>query len=72
MSAYDKQEGGDHYTKLAIQPMQYSMANGLDPLQHTIIKYVTRFRDKGGVSDLLKARHCIDLLIEYERTKDSV
>ncbi len=61
------QVGGNHYTKLAIQPMTYSMTNGLDPAQHTIIKYVTRFRDKGGIEDLEKAKHCIDLLIEFER-----
>ena len=60
------QVGGDHYTKLAIQPMEYSMRNGLDACQHSIIKYVTRFRDKGGSDDLLKARHCIDLLIKLE------
>ena len=66
-SATDTQIGGDHYTKLAIQPMQYSMKNGLDPLQHTIIKYVTRFRDKAGIEDLEKAKHCIDMLIEYEK-----
>ena len=63
------QIGGDHYTKLKIQPMEYSMANGLDPLQHTIIKYVTRFRDKAGLEDLRKARHCIDMLIEHEEAK---
>lgn len=67
-SPLSTQIGGDHYTKLAIQPMQYSMENGLDPLQHTIIKYVTRFRDKAGIEDLEKAKHCIDMLIEYERS----
>lgn len=67
MSALDVQIGGDHYKKMAIQPMEYSMANKLDPCQHTIIKYVTRFRDKGGVVDLEKAKHVIDLLIEFER-----
>lgn len=66
MSALDTQIGGDHYTKLAIQPMQYSMANGLDPCQHTAIKYITRFRDKGGIADLHKAKHVIDMLIEME------
>lgn len=60
------QIGGDHYTKLKIQPMTYSMENGLDPLQHTIIKYVTRFRDKNGLEDLKKARHTLDMLIEFE------
>jgi hypothetical protein len=66
-SPLSTQIGGDHYTKLAIQPMQYSMNNRLDPLQHTIIKYVTRFRDKTGIEDLEKAKHCIDMLIEFEK-----
>ena len=69
VKATDTQIGGDHYTKLTIQPMQYSMKNGLDALQHTIIKYVTRFRDKAGIEDLEKAKHCIDMLIEFERDK---
>jgi len=69
MSALDTQVGGDHYKKLEIQPMEYSMANKLDPCQHTIIKYVTRFRDKDGVKDLKKARHTLDLLIEFEEQK---
>ena len=67
VKATDTQVGGNHYTKLAIQPMRYSMENGLDALQHTIIKYVTRFRDKAGIEDLEKAKHCIDMLIEYEK-----
>jgi hypothetical protein len=63
------QVGGNHYTKLAIQPMTYSMENKLDALQHTIIKYVTRFRDKNGIEDLKKARHTLDMLIEWEENK---
>lgn len=66
MSALDTQIGGDHYKDMPIQPMEFSMANGLDACQHTIIKYVTRFRDKGGVQDLEKAKHVIDMLIEFE------
>lgn len=66
MSAWNNQRDGSHYKKLAIQPMEYSMSNGLDALQHSIIKYVTRFRDKNGIADLEKARHCIDMLIEWE------
>ena len=66
-SPLSTQIGGYHYTKLAIQPVRYSMANKLDPLQHTIIKYVTRFRDKAGIEDLEKAKHCIDMLIEFEK-----
>lgn len=66
MSALDRQEGGGHYVKLKIQPMEYSMANGLDACQHTAVKYVTRFRDKGGKADLLKAIHVLEMLIELE------
>ena len=64
--ALNHQEGGSHYTKLKIQPMEYSMANGLDACQHTVVKYVTRFRDKGGIQDLRKAIHTLEMLIEFE------
>lgn len=71
MKTTKTQVGGNYYTKLAIQPMRYSMENKLDPCQHTIIKYVTRFRDKGGMQDLLKAKHVLEMLIEYAETKIS-
>ena len=67
MSALDTQVGGSHYKDMAIQPMEYSMANQLDACQHTAIKYITRFRQKGGIQDLEKAKHVIDMLIEFER-----
>jgi hypothetical protein len=62
--------GGTHYTKLKIQPMEYSMANNLNACQHTIIKYVTRYADKNGLEDLKKARHTLDMLIEFEMRTD--
>lgn len=63
----DKQVGGAHYKGLAIQPMRYSMLNGLNACQHTAIKYVTRYKDKGTpIEDLKKAIHCIELLIQFE------
>ena len=65
-TAFDTQIDGNHYTKLAIQPMEYSFKNNLNCLQHTIVKYVTRYKDKGGLADLQKARHCIDMLIQLE------
>lgn len=65
-SALDVQEGGDHYKKRAIQPVQYIHANGIGFFEGSVIKYVTRWRDKGGIKDLEKARHFIDLLIELE------
>lgn len=58
----NKQVGGDHYIKLAIQPMEYSMANNLNALQHTIIKYVTRVDHKGnGDEDIDKIIHTAEL-----------
>ena len=65
-SALKKQVGGDHYSKLAIQPVEYINKNKLSYLQGNVIKYVTRYNDKNGVEDLQKARHYIDLLIELE------
>ena len=69
MSALDTQIGGGHYKGMKIQPMEYSMKNGLDACQHTAIKYISRFREKGGIQDLEKAKHCIDMLIEFERQR---
>lgn len=60
------QIGGDHYKKLAIQPFEYNTANGIGFAEGCAIKYLTRWKDKGGIEDLRKARHFIDLLIEYE------
>lgn len=71
-SAMDVQVGGDHYKTMPIQPMEFSMANGLDACQHTVVKYVTRFRVKGGVEDLHKAKHVIDMLIELELQKKTL
>lgn len=65
-TASSKQVGGNHYKDLKIQPMEYSMANGLNACQHTAIKYVTRYKSKGGIEDLKKAIHSIELLIEFE------
>lgn len=65
-SALDVQVGGDHYKTMAIQPVAYIHANGLGFAEGCVVKYVSRWRAKGGVADLKKARHCIDLLIELE------
>ena len=62
----ETQVGGDHYSKLAIQPVEYITKNKLTYLQGNVVKYVTRYKDKNGVEDLQKAKHYIDLLIELE------
>jgi len=65
-SANDVQVAGNHYKDKAIQPWDYIVANNLGYLEGNIIKYVSRWRDKGGVDDLLKARHYLDKLIETQ------
>lgn len=69
MDANDIQVGGSHYKTTKIQPWDYVVANNLDYFQGTIIKYITRWRDKGGVEDLEKARHFLDKYIEVERER---
>ena len=65
-SALDVQVQGDHYKKLKIQPVEYIHANGIGYFEGNVIKYITRWRDKGGNADLLKAKHYIELLLELE------
>ena len=69
VNALKEQVGGDHYSKLAIQPVEYINKNNLSYLQGNVIKYVTRYKDKNGLQDLQKAKHYIDMLIELEETK---
>ncbi len=70
-----RQEGGDHYLNMGIQPWD-AMRAWLSPEQFTgfllgnTIKYCARFNakanGKGGLPDLLKARHYLEKLIELE------
>lgn len=68
MSALDTQVSGDHYKSLKIQPIEFIHANGIPFAEGSVIKYVTRWRDKGGLADLEKAKHFLELLIELETT----
>lgn len=63
---FSHQVGGNHYSKLAIQPVEYIHKNKIPFIEGNVIKYVTRWRDKGGIKDLEKAKHFIELLIELE------
>jgi len=69
MSASKKQVGGDHYKDMVIQPFEFIESNGLGYGVGNVIKYLCRYKSKGGISDLQKARHYIDLLIDLEKGK---
>lgn len=66
MSAHDEQVDGNHYRSMRIQPSTFIFANRIGFHEGNAIKYLVRWRDKNGISDLKKARHFIDLLIELE------
>jgi hypothetical protein len=71
IDAKSSQVGGNHYSKLAIQPYEYVTANGIPYIEGNVIKYVTRWKDKGGVEDLKKAIHSLEWLIEYTEKQDN-
>ena len=60
------QVGGDHYSKMKIQPIDFITANGIGYIEGNIIKYVCRYKSKNGVEDLKKAQHSLQMLIEQE------
>lgn len=71
-SAFDTQVGGSHYKNLPIQPLEFIVKNGLDFLQGCVVKYVVRYKLKGGIEDLQKARHYLDMMIELEEKKEKL
>jgi hypothetical protein len=60
------QVGGDHYKNKAIQPWDYIASNNLGYLEGCVIKYVSRYKEKGGIQDLQKAAHYLQKLMEVE------
>jgi hypothetical protein len=66
MSALSHQEGGSHYRTMKIQPVEYIHANGLPFIEGSVVKYVTRHRQKNGAEDIKKAIHFLNLLLELE------
>lgn len=64
--ASEQQIAGRHYKKFKIQPAEFCHVNNIPYLEASAIKYLCRWRDKNGFEDLQKAKHFIDLLMEYE------
>lgn len=69
MNATKQQVGGNHYVNMKLQPIEFIVANGLGFCEGSVVKYVSRWRNKNGVEDLKKARHYLDILIEIEDAK---
>jgi len=58
------QVGGRHYKQFQIQPWDAILSWQLGFLDGNAVKYLARWRHKGGVEDLKKAKHYLDKLIE--------
>ena len=73
-SPMNDQVGGNWYTKLKIQPLEYAMDNEFNPCQAKVVKYVSRYNlkhknIKDQVKDLEKAKHVLDILIKKIQEK---
>lgn len=66
MTANDKQISGTHYSNKAIQPWDFITSNNIGYLEGNVIKYISRWKEKGGVNDLLKAQHYLEKLLETQ------
>ena len=58
--------GPGHYKDKPMQVWDYVVANNLGYLEGNVVKYISRWRQKGGVENLRKAKHYIEKLIEVE------
>jgi hypothetical protein len=67
-TALSTQVGGDHYKSLAIQPIEYITKNNLGWCEGNVIKYISRWKQKGQHADLDKVIHYVNLLKELDDT----
>lgn len=65
-SALDIQEGGTHYKKMAIQPIEFIHKNNIPFIEANCIKYLCRHRDKNKAEDIRKVIHYCQLILELE------
>ena len=58
-----------HYTKAKIEPIDFINAHDMDFLEGNIIKYIARYKYKGGIEDLEKAEFYLRMLLQRENNK---
>ena len=57
-----------HYNKLRIEPWDFIQQNKLDFFEGNVVKYICRWKAKGGIDDLHKAITYIEKIIEGENS----
>ena len=63
---YLKQVSGTHYMYMEIQPAEFINKNNLLFAEGNAIKYICRHSHKGGVEDIDKAIHYLELIKERD------
>ena len=58
----------DHYSNLPMEPWDFIQQNKLDFFEGNVVKYICRWKNKGGVDDLRKAITYIEKIIEGENS----
>ncbi len=71
--ALDKQVGGSHYKDYVIQPYEFFLVNKIPYHKAAIIKRILRYdhHTGGGLEDLRKIKHEVDLIIELENSNST-
>ena len=62
----DKQVGGTHYSRCAMQPIEFITANELDFSQGNVIKYIARHKRKDKDKDIKKAIQYCTFILKYD------
>ena len=57
-----------HYNQGGIEPIDYIIKNKLSCCEGNVVKYISRWKYKGGIEDLKKAKQYIDFIIDKEGT----
>jgi len=63
---YLKQIAGTHYMKMVIQPAEFINKNNLLFAEGNAIKYICRHSAKGGLEDIKKAIHYLEMIKERD------
>ena len=63
---YLKQVSGTHYMYMEIQPAEFINKNKLLFAEGNAIKYICRHSQKGGVEDIDKAIHYLEMIKERD------
>lgn len=66
LSSLFKQVGGTHYMYMKIQPAEFINKNKLLFAEGNAIKYICRHSTKGGIQDIDKAIHYLEMVKERD------